>query len=574
VAQTEWKLAYRLSLTKSVDRLRCFVTKRTFFEDVLGVGVNFTVNPKTKEVDYIALSQDLLSSTAFERHKIRSDAFGNAFQLFLPLYFTDEHFRRALPLIRKTIVALHAPGRVVGKTTTNRRHDPIEDMVLNVLPKIVNTFAVLLSDEGISASEKSFAGLHRVHRLFLALAHEYPRIKSRALARLRAFSSDEENRTKKSCPSLGSILPLLMVVDEQDFAWNRLRSSYIVENFDRGVLWTCKQHPEMDSTVDESAEQAEARVAKTFSAMTISLRLCMFHVYFFHATCTGTTSQQRARRYDQWLGRHDPEDDDVAYDDDNGPANNTMGFSHFRSRINHVLSVTTWHGFFAFVGLQCPPTQSDMARRLRLHVKNSRRKQYHQQGMDFSRVHASGTSQVLTKGQHFSAASGLRRVVFTNDWSYAGDQTVYLDATCLVYKGKERWHTVDYSNTHVEDGAIRHSGDMMRDGGGTHTIHIDLNALDEAITSCIFVISAYANATLNDILSPSIAFTDADATNSTPLCTYDLAAQDKVSYLTSVVMCKLYRAREGGWHVQAIGDAHKGAADNYGPIHKAADKLV
>lgn len=125
VARTEWKLAYRLSLTKSVDPLRCFVSKRTFFEDVLGVGVSFTVNPKTKEVDYIALSQDLLSSTAFERHKIRSDAFGNAFKLFLPLYFTEEHFRRALPLIRKTIVALHAPGgRVVGRPPT-----PIDAMI-------------------------------------------------------------------------------------------------------------------------------------------------------------------------------------------------------------------------------------------------------------------------------------------------------------------------------------------------------------------------------------------------------------------------------------------------------------
>ena len=114
----------------------------------------------------------------------------------------------------------------------------------------------------------------------------------------------------------------------------------------------------------------------------------------------------------------------------------------------------------------------------------------------------------------------------------------------------------------------------MREGGGTHIIHIDLKALDAAITSCVFVISAWAGATLSDILSPSISFSDADAEeDAPPPCTYDPDAHDKISYLTSVIMCKLYRTRDGSWHVQAIGDAHKGAADNYGPIYSAVEKL-
>ena len=81
----------------------------------------------------------------------------------------------------------------------------------------------------------------------------------------------------------------------------------------------------------------------------------------------------------------------------------------------------------------------------------------------------------------------------------------------------------------------------------------------------------FYEATLADILSPSICFADADAVDADtePLCTYDLDAHDKVSYLTSVIMCKLYRTQEGGWHVQAIGDAHKGAAQNYAPIYAA-----
>jgi hypothetical protein len=53
-----------------------------------------------------------------------------------------------------------------------------------------------------------------------------------------------------------------------------------------------------------------------------------------------------------------------------------------------------------------------MAALLRMHVKNSRQRKYHRAGMDFSRIHASGTSKILAKGQQYSAASDLRRVVF------------------------------------------------------------------------------------------------------------------------------------------------------------------
>jgi len=50
-------------------------------------------------------------------------------------------------------------------------------MVIDVLLKIVNAFIVLVSDKGLSASRKSFDGLLRTHRLFLALAQEFPEIR-------------------------------------------------------------------------------------------------------------------------------------------------------------------------------------------------------------------------------------------------------------------------------------------------------------------------------------------------------------------------------------------------------------
>jgi len=75
--------------------------------------------------------------------------------------------------------------------------------------------------------------------------------------------------------------------------------------------------------------------------------------------------------------------------------------------------------------------------------------------------------------------------------------------------------------------------------------------------------------------SASISFVDADAgSDAAPLCTYNLDAQDKIAHLTSVIMCKLYRSRGGGWHVLALGDAHRGSAADYDPIHSAAKELL
>lgn len=577
MAMKEWKLAYQLSLAKIVDRLRCGTTKKTFLEDVLGVGVNFTSNPKTGAVDYVALAQDLISETAFVKHKVRQDVFGNSFKLFLPLFFSAEHFKRALPQIEKTVAHLALNFRH-GNKKLQRFHP---HMVLDVIPKIITTFVVPLSDNGISACEKSYQGLIRIHRLFLALAQQYPDIEKEALRRLKLFVSDEKYRTKAACPNLGAVVPLLMIVDDKVFNWPRMCLPYMRETFDRCVLWACKKFPSLERTHDatgkvESVTQAESRVELTLQASQVTLRLVMFHVYFLKALCRGTI-QARANRYDCFFGQ--PEPTVSGGSDENDAAavakgvDSTIRFTHFREQINCIMNVSTWQKFLAFVGLPCPPSKAEMARRLRCHVINSRRKKYHTAGMNFSRIQASCTSKILSKGQEYGASKGLRRVVFKDDWKFDGG-IKYLDATCLLFHGKTLLETIDYSHRTDSRGAVWHSGDVTTASTGSHTIRMDLGALHPRVTSCVFVLSAWADATLDDIKSPRVSFANAEGNDGDPpLCTYDLDAHDKVSYLTAIIMCKMYRV-SGGWHVQAIGDAHKGAADNYGPIYEAVRKLL
>lgn len=593
----EYKLAYKLHTTGAIHKQRCFHSKKTFFEDILGLGIDFTVNPKTKVVDYINTSQDLFSASSFNRRGIKSDAFGNEFKLFLPLYFSRDHFRRALPTIKSTVMSLCLEG-------SSCEFHPY--MILDVLPKIVNTFTVLVSSEGVAASKKSFIGLTRIYRLFLALAEMYPSIEAEALYRIRKFIIDDTCRSKKACPSLGNFLPLLIIVDRNVAKWSLLRSKYISESLTRSVLWVLKKHPELERKDDKTTSCIDQRLQLTREAAQVGMRLNMLQVHFVSFLCQGP-NLSCATRLDNFLEEMEEEELESAEiescqqqlettDGDELPnpkllqeqheavdsterqkeadkeeTTGQLSFSTFRTIVNDIFTVDSWSGYFHFMQAPRPKSKEKMTEILRNAVKESIRKKYHKPGMDFARIHASGTSKILSKGQQYNAG-GLNRVIFTDNWTFDG-ATKYLDATCLVYKKEKLVSTVDYSQRISLNSAIRHSGDRIEDDTGLHTIELDLCRLDSDVTSCVFVLSAWAEATLLDISSASVSFVDAEDA-STALCTYNLDAHDKVAHLKSIVMCKLYRTGDGHWHVIAIGDSHKGSADNYGPIYSAAKKYL
>ncbi len=583
----DYKLAFKLHTSNgTLDKNRCSLSKKTFFEDIVGIGLNYTINPKTKNVDYISAGQDLLSASAFKAGK-KEDAFGNKFQLFLPLFFSKDHLDRSMPLLMSTIIKL-CPEK------SSYTFKPC--MVLDVLPKIINTFSVLVSDEGVAASNKSFIGLIRIHRLFLALAKKFPSIKKEAISRIQQFKI---RRSKSSCPSLGNFLPLLMIVDEEDCSWTQIRSNYISESLTRSVLWICKKYPQLERSHDLSAERADERLQLTREAAQVGMRLNMLQVHFTSFLCQGPNSL-RAVRLDNYLESEqgnegisaqqtlnsqeegdgtDSETENqsvaettIAGQGENLSYSSELKFLTFRSIVNDILCVNSWPLYFKFMRAPCP-SKNKMCAILRSAVKESARQKYHTPGMDFSKVHASGTSSILSKGQQYSAEARLQQVVFQDSWTFDGN-TKFLDATCLVYKGKKLVETIDYSRTIDKKRAIVHSGDIMIENTGSHTIQLDLSRIDG--DTCIFVLSAYMEATLFEIKSASISFYDASThgRGSASLCTYNLDAHDKISHLKSIIVCKLYKTSQDHWHVLAIGDSHKGSADNYGPIYTAAAKYL
>ena len=306
----------------------------------------------------------------------------------------------------------------------------------------------------------------------------------------------------------------------------------------------------------------------------------MFSVYFVQSLCGGTT-EDRANFYDRFFGQLEPGtatvDDEVHTEEDTLALSTTrarqtathihpspLSYAHFKQHVSRILAVDTWPQFFHVIQRVCP-NKKQFATHLRDAVRNSRRKGYHTAGMDFGRVQASGVSHILKKGLS-CAASGLRRLVFTDTWSWTRDtETKYLDASCLLFAGHALKYTVDYSITRGP--GVVHSGDVLSGNSGSHTIHIDLQMVPSNVTTLVFVLSAFNAAKLAEFQSPAVRF--ADEATGVDLCSYNLEAHNKTASLTAIVMCKLYRVQSGGWHVLAIGESCRGTVSQYAPVLEA-----
>jgi len=248
------------------------------------------------------------------------------------------------------------------------------------------------------------------------------------------------------------------------------------------------------------------------------------------------------------------------------------------------------------------PAKRDLLALLEDAVTNSLRKGYHREGQDFSRLHASGVSKLLLKGESYAVPPNLKRLRLHERWRFdtPDHEVIFLDASCLAFTKDGRCTaTVDYANTSAfeisnrghrggfQAGAIRHSGDEIdhERKTGEHTIDVELSALPAEITSLYFVVSAWTTA-LSDILQPSVHLHDADT--GVELCAYELenfrvTARGKAmpanapqrgaaageAEPTAGVMCRLSRsAVSSKWELIAIGSLGQGRASNYSPIIK------
>ena len=515
------------------------------FEDaVLGLPVDFTVNPKTRKIDYIKPIVEPLSLAAF-KSGVRRSVWNEKFRAWLPLYITHDHFQRALPHLQTAL--LHLSPR-------HKRFEPA--LVLEVLPRIMNTMVVMLADKGVAVSDAAVHGYCQIHRLLIALMDHYPELQREVNARFRNFMRSEENRKKNHCPSLGNFLPLLAVCTCT--SWRKFAMVYLKESFCRSVLWTFKKFPDLEKRMDQPSTGPDLELlGKIFEARKVSLRLTMFHAQFLALVacpkrlCGDTMSvADVAESYDRLLGV---------------PSLRTR--ENVRHRTKEILAVSSWPDYFRMLHLKAP-SDSYLTDWMKRSVVESLRAGYHTRGMNFGAVHKSGVSRLLLSGESYSAPVGLRNIILTQFWRYPSG-TIFLDASMLAYDFEDNFvEHIDYQRVWSCNGSMRHSGDEIDDDKheGKHTILVDLKKMGRNVRSMFVVLSAWTTP-LKAIIRPEVQLRDVKT--GMDLCRFELrnfSAKAKDSQ-TAVIMCKVSRKSLGSnWDVHAIGKLCAGRASNYQPI--------
>lgn len=148
------------------SNLVCFYTRRSFKDEVLGVGVKLKRNRRTLNILAILPNFDLISLKAFMRFGVRKSATNVSFDHWLPIYINKEHGLKSMNLSKRAI-SIMVTGHVGN-------FDPLQ--VLHIYPAVISSTIVQLSTENLSASSKVIEFLYQIERIFIEFAIQYPQI--------------------------------------------------------------------------------------------------------------------------------------------------------------------------------------------------------------------------------------------------------------------------------------------------------------------------------------------------------------------------------------------------------------
>jgi len=249
----------------------------------------------------------------------------------------------------------------------------------------------------------------------------------------------------------------------------------------------------------------------------VSKRLLMFHVHFLDLAGRQTT--------DLFFGQP------------------PVHVRHaFKAAVRSILQVNSWSGFYAACGQACP-SPSQLTDMLKQATKNSLRKGYHSKFTDFSRIHASGVSHILRKGETYQIGHTVKNMRL----ELGSDSHMILCGACLIYEDLTCADVVCYNHRRSYHGAVTHSGDQQVAGKSCHVMNVDLESLPSSVNRLFFTLCSCGCENLSGFRNPSIEMTDQDGQ---PMCTYSI---ERAGQAPTVVMAAVWRDSASIWQVTAIG---------------------
>ena len=369
------------------SQIMCFHTKAKIDDPdtILGIGLKVQYYPDGKMLQAASSPLDILSKQAFFNENVRTGVWGglnDTFSCFLPLVLNQSHATMSVDLMEETIYHVMARCDILSRQK-NQKHgrqsscqvkghetEVISDsthfhplMAFHLLATLMNSMVVELmnsAEEGsrvsLFASEKALEGYCSFHHMLLFFAQRYPMIRDYAEKQVRRFLSAYYYRHKRQVPNLGILLVCLTL---SRTGWDSLRKPFVMESFDRNVLWLLRKEPRLERGDILSAD----RLSWTFEGAKTSLRLLMFQTYFMSRIgrpkgMLGTPSIV-LDRYNKQLGKPSP---DQKHD--------------LQVASKEILAVTTWPQFFQYIRGPIP-SSSRLVEILKDAIANSLRKRYH-----------------------------------------------------------------------------------------------------------------------------------------------------------------------------------------------------
>jgi len=349
--------------------VHCFVTKQTWKEATLGVGLTCTKNEKLT-LEVVQPNMEFLALNQWEiGHRV--SAWGEELTDFLVLPVSRMHCN--MGLIIKYLEKFGAAYRLGGG------HSAPE--ILNILSKLMNMCVVTMmkETEGGKCNEKLLVGYTQFHHLLLALNERYPEVAQLAQKRVSNFIKSDSYRHKKETPDLGKLLVMASLCPKLD--WKKFVKTLFAECCRRRVMWYLK-----DSGALANVEASnEVYCQHVFKHTEISRGVVAFQIAFlkiFALPKEGETLSNVLSKY--YLRYGQPRSADMAA---------------FFTQAQKIVKCKTWKDHLEHVDMDL--TGLELAHYLKSAVSRSLKAGYHRK----QRNHGHGNLKSLKNG----ACAGLFR---------------------------------------------------------------------------------------------------------------------------------------------------------------------
>lgn len=331
---------------KKAEPLLCFHTKRSWQEDVLGLGVYIERVPSSSRIRSVQTGLDLVSWTAFNHLGVRCGVLQTEHEWthWIPLWINKEHGSRAYPLFQQVLSFIFT-----GSATAQFR----PEWAFEMIPKLMNHFIVQIMKGDVYASERALEGYCYFHRWLQVFSAAYPDFMAGKLRVIEDFINDPKKRHKDFVPDIGEFVTLISL--DIKYAWKDVREAYLTECYSRNAFWVVKSFPKLRKTEPDAALDA-MRSEQTFEANRVSLQLALFHRYFLEhvGRPPQMSGAQIAERYDKRCGR---------------PSRAMRVEWH--AACQSILRVQSWDEYFAAMQLPGPGSKEALNEMLRNIMANS-----------------------------------------------------------------------------------------------------------------------------------------------------------------------------------------------------------